>query len=157
MAAILLDANAAIMHGRAFPDRVRNYQDTENDLILPASVKRELVDDVLDNDLAPENHLQSAHAIQQLISDGQLTVREAKYEQYGDVVDEARRRIADENLPEHAVKADQYIPALVCELAREGDVTLVTADKKLRAVTRDIADRHELIEHVSMRDPLTVL
>ena len=157
MAAIVLDANAVIMHGRAFPDRVKNYQDTENDLILPASVKRELVDDVLATDLAPENHVQSAHAIQQLISDGQLTVREANYEQYGDVVDEARRRIADDNLPEHAVKADQYIPALVCEIAEEGEVTLVTADKKLRAVTRDIAERLGLAEGISMRDPLTVL
>ena len=157
MAAILLDANAVIMHGRAFPDRVKNYQDTENDLILPASVKRELVDDVLDTDPAPENHVRSAHAIQQLISDGQLTVREANYELYGNVVDEARRRIADDNLPEHAVKADQYIPALVCELAKEGNVTLVTADKKLGAVTREIVDRRELSEYVSLRDPLTVL
>ena len=42
-------------------------------------------------------------------------------------------------------------------MAEEGEVTLVTADKKLRAVTRDIADRRGISEHVSMRDPLTVL
>ena len=120
MAAIVLDANAVIMHGRAFSDRVRNYQDTKNDLMLPASVKRELVDDVLDNDLAPENHVQSADAIQQLISDGQLTVREANYEQYGNVVDEARRRIADDNLKSMPSRPTNISPDSSVKWQRKG-------------------------------------
>ena len=156
MAAIILDANAVIMHGRLFSERVKNYQG-DSILMLPAAVKQELVDGVLDNEDGPENHRASAHSIQRLISEGHLQVQEPDFDQFGAVVDEARRRIADDDLPEHAVKADQYIPALVCELAVEGNVTLVTADKKLRVVTREIVERRGLDENVSMSDPLTVL
>jgi len=157
MSPIVLDANAVIMNGRAFPNRVRKRFEQGNQIILPASVKRELVDDVLRNDDAPDNHRQSARAIQELIDDGYLTIRSPDFEQYGDVVDEARRRIADESLPEHAVQADQYIPALVCELAADGPVELVTADQKLRRVVRDVVDRRGLDEAVSIAEPRTVL
>jgi hypothetical protein len=153
----IVDANAVIMHGRAFPDRVRTKADHGDRIVLPASVKRELVDDVLENDEAPENHRQSAQAIKGLIEEEYLTVRSPDFERYGGVVDEARRRIADESLPEHAVKADQYIPALVCEFAEEGPVRLVTADKKLRRIVREVTERRNLDEAVTLADPLSVL
>jgi len=122
MSPTVLDANAVIMHGQAFPQRVKaRFEDGER-IILPAAVKRELVDDVLENDDAPENHRRSARSIEGLIEEGYLTVRSPDFETYGAVVDEARRRIADDSLPEHAVQADQYIPALVCELAEHGTV-----------------------------------
>ena len=157
MSPIVLDANAAIMHGRAFPQRVRVRFEEGDQIILPGAVKRELVDDVLDNDDAPDNHRQSARAIESLIEEGYLTVRSPDFETYGTVVDEARRRISDDSLPEHAVQADQYIPALVCELAEDGNVQLVTADQKLRGIVRDVTGRRGLDESVTIADPLTVL
>lgn len=157
MAVIVLDANAVIMHGRDFATRVKGRENREDDLILPKAVKEELVDDVLANEYAPENHRQSAHAINELIEEEWLAVRGPDFERYGDIVDEARRRIADESLPEHAVKADQYIPALICELANEDSVTLITADKKLRRVVTEICERHGLADRASVQDPLTVL
>lgn len=157
MTRIVLDANAVIMHGRAFPERVRARTNQDDQIILPEAVKQELVDDVLDADDAPDNHRRSAQAIQTLIKDGDLIVRTPDFEAYGDVVDEARRRIADDSLPEHAVKADQYIPALVCEVAEEEPVWLVTADKKLRRIVRDVTERRDLDENVSIADPRSVL
>jgi len=157
MSPIVLDANAAIMHGRAFPQRVRVRFEEGDQIILPGAVKRELVDDVLDNDDAPDNHRQSARAIESLIEEGYLTVRSPDFETYGTVVDEARRRISDDSLPEHAVQADQYIPALVCELAEDGNVQLVTADQKLRGIVRDVTGRRGLDESVTIADPRTVL
>lgn len=154
---IILDTNAVIMHGRGFPDRVRAHVDQGGRIILPEAVKQELVDDVLGNDDAPENHRRSARSIKALIEDGSLTVRSPDFERYGDVVDEARRRIADESLPEHAVRADQYIPALVCEMAHDGPVYLVTADTKLRRIVRDITTRRDLNEAVTIADPRSVL
>ncbi|PSP85078.1 hypothetical protein BRC83_03995 [Halobacteriales archaeon QS_1_68_17] len=154
---IVLDANAVIVHGRAFPQRVKTrFQDGAR-IVLPAAVKRELVDDVLENDDAPENHRQSARAIEGLVKEGYLMVRSPDFETYGAVVDEARCRIADDSLPEHAVQADQYIPALVCELAEDGTVQLVTADQKLRRIVRDVATRRGLHESVTIADPRTVL
>jgi len=157
MSSIVLDANAVIMHGQAFPQRVRARFEDGEQIILPAAVKRELVDDVLENDDAPENHRQSARAIESLIEDGYLMVRSPDFETYGAVVDEARRRIADDSLPEHAVQADQYIPALVCELAADGSVQLVTADQKLRRIVWDVTARRGLDESVTIADPRTVL
>ena len=116
MATIILDANAVIMHGQAFHERVKKRTNDTNQLILPRSIKQELVDDVLNNLDAPPNHTRSANDIQELIDEGYLTVRAPDFERYGHIADEARRRIADATLPEHAVKADQYIPALVCEI-----------------------------------------
>jgi hypothetical protein len=152
----VLDANAIIMHGRAFPERVRTAAETEMSLILPRSVKRELVDDVLDAD-APSNHRAAARTIQELLDEGYLVLRTPNYEAYSDVIDEARRRIADDSLPEHEVKADQYIPALVCELAHDGTVELVTADTKLREIVHEIATSHDVADRVTLSDPLTVL
>lgn len=157
MTPVILDANAVIMHGRAFPHRVRTHVEQGGQIILPESVKQELVDDVLDNDDAPENHRRSAETIKNLIDNEYVTVRSPDFDQYGDVVDEARRRIADESLPEHAVRADQYIPALVCEVAGEGPVRLVTADRKLRRIVRDITERRNLADVVTIADPLSVL
>ena len=73
------------------------------------------------------------------------------------MIDEARRRIADNSLPEHDVKADQYIPALVNELAQDEGVTLVTADRKLRETVRAITERQNVADQVTLSDPLTVL
>lgn len=157
MRSIILDANAVIMHGRAFPERVRTANDRGDRIILPQAVKEELVDDVLTNADAPENHRDSARTIETLIEEGSLTVRAPDFERYGAVVDEARRRIADSSLPEHAVRADQYIPALVCELAEDGPVTLVTADRKLRGVVRDLTERRNVNEAVTIADPRSVL
>jgi hypothetical protein len=157
MSPIVLDANAVIMHGQAFPQRVKARFEDGAQIILPAAVKRELVDDVLENDDAPENHRQSARAIEILIEDGYLMVRSPDFETYGAVIDEARRRIADDSLPEHAVQADQYIPALVCELAVDGSVQLVTADQKLRRIVRDVTARRGLDGSVTIADPRTVL
>ena len=67
MTVVVLDANAVIMHGRAFPDRVRTAVEKGSTLILPRSVKQELVDDILANDDAPANHRASARAIQDLV------------------------------------------------------------------------------------------
>lgn len=157
MSPVVLDANAVIAHGRAFPERVRAAFDRGETLVLPQSVKRELVDEVLGNDAAPPNHRQSANTIQALVDEGYLRVRNPDYEAYGDVIDEARRRIADDSLPEHAVKADQYIPAIVCELAERGSVRLVTADQKLGDTVRAIARKRNLDDEVSIHDPRTVL
>jgi hypothetical protein len=157
MSSIILDANAVIMHGRAFPERVRTANDRGDRIILPQAVKEELVDDVLTNADAPENHRDSARTIETLIEEESLTVRAPDFERYGAVVDEARRRIADESLPEHAVRADQYIPALVCELAEDEPVQLVTADKKLRGIVRDITERRNVNESVIISNPRSVL
>ncbi|HET7323269.1 MAG TPA: hypothetical protein VFJ06_02935 [Halococcus sp.] len=157
MRPVILDANAIIMHGRAFPERVRAAAETEVTLVLPRSVKHELVDDVLDTENAPSNHQTAARAIQELIDEGFLVLRTPDYEAYSGVIDEARRRIADDSLPEHEVKADQYIPALVCELAQDGAVELVTADKKLRETVHEIATRRGIADRVILSDPLTVL
>lgn len=154
---VVLDANAIIMHGRSFPDRVRATVDSGTTIVLPRSVKRELVDDVLENDAAPENHRESARDIRRLIDDGTLLVQSPNFERYGSVIDESRRRIADDSLPEHDVKADQYIPALVCELARDERVRLVTGDRKLRRVVRDVVERQNVADRVEVCDPLTVL
>ncbi|EMA56303.1 hypothetical protein, partial [Halococcus thailandensis] len=86
-----------------------------------------------------------------------LRYTRAKHEVYSDVIDEARRRIADDSLPEHEVKADQYIPALVCELAQNDTVTLVTADRKLRDTVEEITERQRIADQVTLSDPLTVL
>lgn len=154
---VVVDTNAVIMHGRAFPDRVRGAVEDGTTIVLPQSVKRELVEDVLENDRSPSNHRESAREIQRLVDDGYLVVRSPDFASSSGVIDETRRRISDESLPEHEVKADQYIPALVCELARDDTVTLVTADRKLRRITRDLLDRQELSDSVTLRDPLTVL
>lgn len=157
MRRVVLDANAVIMHGRAFGDRARAAAADGTTLILPRSVERELVDDVLARDDAPRNHRESAETIRSLVDAGHLTVRSPDFERYGDVVDEARRRIAGDDLPEHAVKADQYVPALVCELAADGDVCLVTGDRKLTSVVWDLVNRRGVDDRVVVRDPLTVL
>jgi predicted amidohydrolase YtcJ len=126
-------------------------------IILPAAVKEELVDDVLAAEESPPNHRESARAIQDLIDEGILAVRRPDFEQYSDVIDEARRRIAGKSLPEHAVKADQYIPAPVCERAREGPVCLVTADGKLQKIVRAIVERRDVSDSVRIERPMTVL
>lgn len=108
MSAVVLDANAVIMHGRAFPERVQQTVADGTTVFLPQSVKRELVDDVLETDHAPDNHKAAARDIQSLVDDGYLVVRSPDFQSYSTVIDEARRRIADTDLPEHAVKADQY-------------------------------------------------
>ena len=157
MSVVVLDANAVIMHGRAFPERVHTAVEAGTKLLLPQSVKQELVDDVLDADNAPQNHRNAAQAIQELVDEGYLVLHQPKYEVYSDVIDEARRRIADDSLPEHEVKADQYIPALVCELAQNDTVTLVTADRKLRDTVEEITERQCIADQVALSDPLTVL
>lgn len=157
MSVVLLDANAVIMHGRAFSDRVRAAFEAGNTLVLPQSVKQELVDDVLDNDDAPANHQASAQVIGELIDGGFLVLRSPNFETHGHLIDEARRRIADDSIPEHLIQADQYIPAIVCELAQEGSVQVVTADRKLRRVIQLFADREGVGDRVNLRDPLTVL
>lgn len=154
---IVLDANAIIMHGRALPDRARDAVDDGATIVLPRSVKRELVDDVLENERAPDNHRESARDIQRLIDEGVVLVRSPDFERYGAVIDESRRRIAHDSLPEHDVKADQYIPALVCELASDGPVRVVTGDRKLREVIRDVARRERVDDLVTICEPLTVL
>lgn len=80
MAAIVLDANTVIMHGRDFPTRDTETRDREDELILPSAVKEELVDDVLDNETVPEYHRQSAQANKQLIEHGWLTVHTPDFE-----------------------------------------------------------------------------
>lgn len=157
MRQIVLDANAVIMHGRSFPDRARAAAREGEKIILPHSVKQELVDVVLAREDSPANHKDSARAIQKLIDEETLEVQKPDYEVYSSVIDEARRRIADESLPEHAVQADQYIPALVCELAADGTVCLVTADTKLRNIVDDITTRRGTNETVQLNDPTTVL
>ncbi len=157
MSVILLDANAVIMHGRAFSDRVRAAFEAGHTLVLPQSVKQELVDDVLDNDDTPANHRASAQAIGELIDGGFLVLYSPNFEMYGHLIDEARRRIADDSLPEHLVQADQYIPAIVCELAQEDSLHVVTADRKLRRIVRELAERQGVGDLVSLRDPMTVL
>ena len=79
------------------------------------------------------------------------------FETYGHLIDEARRRIADDSLPEHLVRADQYTPAIVCELAEENSIQVVTADRKLRKIIRALTERQEVGDHVRLHDPLTVL
>ena len=157
MTVIVLDANAIIAHGRAFPDRARGAFGQGEQLVLPQSVKYELADDVLANDDAPPNHCESARTIQTLVDEGYLLIREPDYAAYSDVIDEARRRIASESLPEHAVKADQYIPAIVCELSQQGSVTLVTADRKLSETVQEITAKRGVVERVSIQMPRTVL
>lgn len=157
MSTILLDTNAIIMYGQSVRDRVERAVDQGRTLVLPQSVKQELVDDVLDSSTAPENHRASARTIQALIEEGYLIIRTPDFEQYSAVVDEARRRIADENLPEHNVKADQYIPAIVCELAQTETVYVATADRKLRTTIQDISLKEGVSDHVIVRNPLDVL
>lgn len=157
MKVIVLDSNAIIMHGRSFPERVRGAVEAGKILVVPQSVKHELVDDVLENESASPNHRSSAQAIQELIEDGFLILRAPDFDRYSGVIDEARRRIADPSLPEHEVKADQYIPAIVIDIAQDDTVALVTADRKLRSTVRDIADREGVSDNVYLRDPLTVL
>lgn len=157
MRMVILDANAIIMHGQAFPERVRSTTETGMTLVLPRSVKRELVDDVLGIEDSPANHQAGARAIQELIDEGFLVLRAPDYDAYGDVIDEARRRIADESLPEHEVQADQYIPALVCDLADDHTVELVTADTKLRETVELITERRNLADRVTLCEPLTVI
>lgn len=157
MTVVVLDANAVIGHGRAFPARARAAHGRGLVLVLPQSVKAELVDDVLDNPQAPPNHRDSARAIQALVEDGVLDVRSPDFEQDADVIDEARRRIADESLPEHQVRADQYIPAIVCACAADGPVTLVTGDRKLRTTVSEIAATRGLDDQITLADPGTVL
>ncbi|EMA48510.1 hypothetical protein [Halococcus salifodinae] len=157
MSVIVLDANAVIMHGRTFPERVHAAVEADAKLVLPRSVKQELVDDVLDAENAPDNHRAAARAIQNLIDEGYLVLHSPDYDAYSGVIDEARRRIADNSLPEHDVKADQYIPALVTELAQDEGVTLVTADRKLRETVRAITERQNVADQVTLCDPLTVL
>lgn len=60
-------------------------------------------------------------------------------------------------MPEHHVKADQYIPAIVCELALKDSVQLVTGDGKLAATVRALAEKQGVADSVSVHDPLTVL
>ena len=157
MRVVVLDANAIIMHGRSFPERARTAVEAGTTLVLPQSVKQELVDDVLDNETTPPNHRASAESIQELIDDGFLVLRTPDFDTYSGIIDEARRRIADRSLPEHEVKADQYIPVIVIEAAQDDTVTLVTPDRKLRSTVRAIADREGVGDRVYLRDPLTVL
>ena len=157
MSVVILDSNAIIMHGRTFSDRVRTVVEGGTQLVLPQSVKAELVDEVLDAENSPQNHQAMARTLQELIDDGYLVLRQPNYDAYSDVIDEARRRISDDSLPEHEVKADQYIPALVCEIAQTEAVILVTADKKLRETVREIVHRRDLDDRVTLSDPLTVL
>ena len=156
MSVILLDTNAIIQHGRAFPERVRRAVSRGDRIILPQAVKRELVDDVFDGE-PPENHRRSAETIQSLIDEGVLEIREPDFAHYGDVIDEARRRIADQSLPEHHVKADQYIPAIACELAAKHQILIVTSDKKLRTTIQEIAVKRDVAANISLEDPVTVL
>lgn len=156
MSVVVLDANAVIRHGRAFPERARDAVSRGETLVLPDSVKQELVDEVLDGD-PPENHRRSAEAIQALITEGVLDVRTPDFEEYSDVIDEARRRIADDSLPEHHVEADRYIPAIVCELAVEEDVQLVTGDTKLSETVHALTNKQGVGDSVSIDDPLTIL
>lgn len=157
MKRIVLDTNAVIMHGRSFSDHARAAAKDGETIVLPDAVKQELVNDVLAREDSPANHKDSARAIQELIDEGILNVRTPDFEVYSNVIDEARRRIADESLPEHAVQADQYIPALVCELATSGPVCLVTADTKLRDIVDDITTRRGINERVHLKNPTTVL
>ncbi|RJX50314.1 PIN domain-containing protein [Halonotius pteroides] len=157
MRRIVLDTNAVIMHGRSFPTQARTAARQGERIILPRAVKQELVDDVLSREDSPANHKNSAQTIQELIDQGILKVQVPDFEAYSDVIDEARRRIADESLPEHAVQADQYIPALICELATDGTVCLVTADSKLRNIVDDITTRRGVNERVDLENPTTVL
>ena len=157
MSVVLVDANAAIMHGRAFSERVRQAVASGTTVVLPQSVKRELVDDVLAAEQAPENHKAAARDIQTLIDEGSLVIRAPEYQTYSDLIDEARRRIADDDLPEHAVKADQYIPALTCELAETTSVQVVTADKKLQETIRTIVSRQGVGDQVTIHQPRTIL
>lgn len=157
MSVVLVDTNAAIMHGRAFQERVRQAVGSGTTVVLPHSVKQELVDDVLETEQAPENHKAAARDIQALVNENSLVIRAPEYHTYSALIDEARRRIADDDLPEHAVKADQYIPALACELAETNAVKVVTADKKLQETIRMIVARHGVGEQVTIHHPLTVL
>jgi len=157
MSTVVLDANAVIAHGRAFPELARAASERGERLVLRRSVERELVDDVLANDEAPPNHRESARAIQTLVDEGCLRVHEPDYESYSDVIDEARRRIADDSLPEHAVAADQYIPAIVCAFAERGPVQLVTADRKLAGTVQSIAEKRGVDGRLTIREPGSVL
>jgi hypothetical protein len=71
--------------------------------------------------------------------------------------DEARHRIADDSLPEHLVRADRYVPVIVCGLAHENTIEVATADRKLREVVRVFAYREDVSDQVHLREPLTVL
>jgi hypothetical protein len=156
MSIVVLDANAVISHGRVFAERARLAVDRGDTLVLPRAVKRELVDEVLDGN-PPANHRRSAETIQTLVDDDVLDVRDPDIDRYGAVIDEARRRIADETLPEHHVGADRYIPAIVCELATERSVTLVTGDRKLSETVRVLAEKRGVADTVSIAAPHTVL
>lgn len=150
MSTILLDTNAIITYGRSVRNRVERAVEQGQALVLPQSVKQELVD-VLDSQTAPENHRASTRTIQALVDEDYLVVRTPNFEQYGDVVDEARRRIADDDLPEHAVKADQYIPAIVCERAQTETVYVATADRKLRTTIQDLSLKEGVSDRVLIR------
>lgn len=63
MSVVVLDTNAVIMHGRGFSDRVVSAVEQGRILVLPQSVKYELVDAVLDRGDAPSNHEVSARTI----------------------------------------------------------------------------------------------
>lgn len=156
MSVVVLDADAVIRHGRAFPEVARKAVSRVDAIVLPGAVKRELVDDVLDGD-PPENHRRSAESIQALVDAGVLDVRDPDYDRSSEIIDEARRRIANDTLPEHHVKADQYIPAIVCELAKEDPVQLVTGDGKLATTVQALAAKQGVGDAVSIHDPLTVL
>lgn len=126
-------------------------------VVIPQSVKQELIDDVLETEQSPDNHRAAARDIQTLIDKDVLMVRAPDFHTYSALIDEVRRRIANADLPEHAVKADQYIPALACELAETDSIKVITADKKLQETIRTIVSRHGVAGRVTIHQPLTVL
>ena len=72
MSIVVLDSNAVIIHGRGFSDRAVSTAEQGRVLVIPQSVKQELVDDVLDREDAPPNHEAAAREIQTLIDAGYL-------------------------------------------------------------------------------------
>jgi hypothetical protein len=95
MSVVLVDANAAIMHGRAFPERVRQAVASGTTVMLPQSVKRELVDDVLEAEQAPANHKAAARDIQTLIDEGALVIRAPDFHRvFSQSLQQARRRMS---------------------------------------------------------------
>lgn len=97
MSVIVLDADAVIRHGRAFPEAVRSAAKRGERLVLPDPVRKELVDDVLDGD-PPENHRRSAEMIQSLIDQGTEDHRTIEYTvtRRGERELEARREWGDQ-------------------------------------------------------------
>lgn len=157
MTVLVVDADAVIRHGRRFPEKARRAARQGRRIVIPEAVKRELVDDVLDADDPPPNHRESAEEIQELIDESVLEVHEPDPERYSKVIDEARRRISGDSLPEHEVKADRYVPATVCELAEENRVKLVSGDRKLSRTVREIASSQGVGEEVSVHEPLSLM